>query len=123
MFHKSRDSEWFYRLKQIDFDGQFAYSPVVEAAFSLTGTVALRQNYPNPFNPETLISFTLPTAMRVELIVHDLLGRVVETLVEGSLEAGRHHVVFEAQDLPSGIYVYQLMTPTGVRSQHMLLLR
>ncbi|MEM1094204.1 MAG: SdrD B-like domain-containing protein, partial [Bacteroidota bacterium] len=69
---------------------------------------ALAQNYPNPFNPSTTIGFMVPQAAPVSLVVYDLLGRPVQTLVDGTVAAGAHEVVFEAGNLPSGTYVYRL---------------
>ena len=72
--------------------------------------MTLEQNYPNPFNPVTTIGFTLPRAQAVTLAVYDVLGRRVQVLVDGVLNAGRHEALFEAANLPSGTYVYRLET-------------
>ncbi len=69
---------------------------------------ALEQNYPNPFNPSTVISFQLPVRSHVSLKVFDVNGREVATLVEGNLAAGNHNMTFNAGNLPSGVYFYQL---------------
>ncbi|HTY38393.1 MAG TPA: T9SS type A sorting domain-containing protein [Bacteroidota bacterium] len=69
---------------------------------------ALNQNYPNPFNPSTSVSFQLPVAADVRLSIFDMLGREVETLIEGRQEAGRHAVQWNASNLPSGMYIYRL---------------
>ncbi|MBU0690856.1 T9SS type A sorting domain-containing protein [bacterium] len=69
---------------------------------------ALHQNYPNPFNPSTTIAFTLPQAGQTSLVVYDLLGRTVETLIEKQLPAGNYHTLWNAQALPSGVYFYRL---------------
>ena len=65
-------------------------------------------NFPNPFNPATTISFELPEASQIALVIYDVLGREVTRLVEGPLEAGRHSVTWEAGHLPSGTYFYEL---------------
>jgi len=75
----------------------------------------LQQNYPNPFNPSTTIRFSLNRAEQVTLKVYDLQGKEVATLVESNLPTGEHNVVFDADNLPSGIYVYRLTT--GIFSQ------
>ncbi|MCH8959770.1 MAG: T9SS type A sorting domain-containing protein, partial [Bacteroidetes bacterium] len=73
----------------------------------------LEPNYPNPFNPTTTIRFSVPEASPVRLVVYDVLGRQVRVLVDGTVSAGMHEVVFEAGDLPSGTYLYRLETPQG----------
>jgi GH18 family chitinase len=68
----------------------------------------LAQNYPNPFNPSTTIEFSLPRAETASLIVYDLLGNVVTTLVSGFATAGTHRVTWNAQTNSSGVYFYRL---------------
>lgn len=89
----------------------------------LPAQVALSQNYPNPFNPRTAISFTLNRAEHVTLRVYDPLGRLVATLLDGPLAAGEHEVVFDAGDIPSGIYLYRLSTGSTERQRTMVLLK
>ena len=84
---------------------------------------SLSQNYPNPFNPSTIISFTLPKTTRVKLVITDLLGRDVATLVDGTLSAGRHAEAFNGEGLPSGIYFYTLLTPTSKSSMKMVFMK
>jgi hypothetical protein len=69
---------------------------------------ALEQNYPNPFNPKTAISFQLPAVSQTSLIVYDLLGREVATLVNKELEPGSYRVTFDASGLASGMYLYRI---------------
>jgi hypothetical protein len=69
----------------------------------------LNQNYPNPFNPSTTISFNLPTSMEISLKVYDLLGREVATLINNEqYTAGLNNVTFDASNLASGMYIYEL---------------
>ncbi len=84
---------------------------------------SLRQNYPNPFNPSTIISFTLSSAVPVRLVVTDLLGREVTTLVDGTLPAGPHAEVFRGDQYPSGVYFYTLMTPSARITRKMVLMK
>lgn len=84
---------------------------------------ALEQNYPNPFNPQTTIRFSVPAASEARVTVFDLLGREVMALLDGFVEAGTHEVVFDAQDLPSGTYLYRLQTPAQTISRTMTLLK
>ncbi|XWN37234.1 MAG: lamin tail domain-containing protein [Balneola sp.] len=83
----------------------------------------LKQNYPNPFNPSTNITFVLPKSAKVQLTVYNMLGQKVETLVDGNLTSGSHTVRFEASNLSSGIYIYQLRTPTTSLTQRMVLVK
>lgn len=112
-----------YRLKQIDFDGQFEYSPVIEVDAGVPRTFELAQNYPNPFNPSTAISYQLPTATNVTLKVYDMLGREVATLVNARQEAGRYQVTFNAANLASGIYFYRLQAGNFVETKKMMLIK
>ena len=86
-------------------------------------TPVLTQNYPNPFNPATQIQFDLPAASDIRLTVFDLLGRQVQVLAEGHYPAGMHAVTFDATDLASGLYLYELKTHTGRLVGKMLLTR
>ena len=102
-----------YRLKQVDFDGTFEYSNVVEVEVAVPAEFALDQNYPNPFNPSTKIAFRLAVDSKVSLKVFDILGQEVTSLVNGNLVAGGHSVDFDASSLNSGVYLYRIEA-TGV---------
>jgi hypothetical protein len=99
-----------YRLKQVDFDGTFEYSNIVEVNVSTPEVFALGQNYPNPFNPSTTINFRLAVDSKVNLKVFDVLGNEVATLVNEGKPAGSYEVEFNASSLPSGVYFYKLQT-------------
>jgi ELWxxDGT repeat protein len=83
----------------------------------------LEQNYPNPFNPSTTIAFGLPQSSHARLRVYDAHGRIVATLVEGDLPAGRHEVAFDASSLPSGMYMYRLDADGRTRMNKMSLVK
>ncbi|MFH1196052.1 MAG: T9SS type A sorting domain-containing protein [bacterium] len=83
----------------------------------------LSQNFPNPFNPTTKISFSLPQADVVTLKVYDMLGSEVATLVNGKLEAGKYEYDFNANNLPSGAYVYRITTNNFTSVKKMMLLK
>ncbi len=84
---------------------------------------ALYQSYPNPFNPSTAISYSLPVRSFVRLTVYNTLGSPVRILQNGYQEAGYKSVVFDAKDLPSGIYFYQLQAGTFKQTNKMILLK
>jgi hypothetical protein len=71
---------------------------------------ALHQNYPNPFNPQTTISFDLPNTGYTRLIIYDLNGKEVKTLVNQQLSAGKYHIDFNADGISSGVYFYRLVS-------------
>jgi endonuclease I len=83
----------------------------------------LSQNFPNPFNPTTMISYQLPMTNRVLLKVYDILGQEITTLVDQLISAGKHQVVWDAEKLPSGIYVYQLKAGNYIDSRKMILMK
>jgi hypothetical protein len=90
---------------------------------NLPDRIELFQNYPNPFNPTTLISFNTPSAGLVKLTVYDLLGQVVETLVNAEMPVGYHEITFDAVDLVSGPYYYQLEAGDKIQVRKMVLLK
>jgi len=125
-----------YRLKQIDFDGTFEYSNVIEVEIVPPLKFSLEQNYPNPFNPVTTIKYTIPTPPSssplakgrnevgfVTLKVYDVLGKEVATLVNEEKPAGNYEAVFNASHLASGIYYYQLRTGDFVQTKKMVLIK
>jgi hypothetical protein len=106
-------------------------SAEIEEVFTISATpsfsaatiseYALHQNFPNPFNPETKITFDLVDGGFVNLAIYNLLGQQVSTLVNANMEAGRHVVNFEANNLPSGLYLYR-MDVNGFSAQKKMVL-
>jgi len=115
--------KYFYRLKQIDFDGRYQYSSEVEVDVTGPLTFNLEQNYPNPFNPSTTINYSVPEAGNVILSVYNTVGEEVAKLVNGYSEAGRFNVTFDAPNLPSGVYLYKLQSANTVLTKKMMLLK
>ncbi|MBK6507756.1 MAG: T9SS type A sorting domain-containing protein [Ignavibacteria bacterium] len=98
-----------YRLKQLDFNGNFDYFELAEVvSIGIPDKYDLSQNYPNPFNPVTTINYDLPTDGIVTIKVYDILGRELKTLVNEMKTAGYHKIQFNAADLASGAYFYRL---------------
>jgi hypothetical protein len=87
------------------------------------GEYVLFDAYPNPFNPSTKISFSLPTRSFVSLKIFNILGSEVATLVSGQLSAGHHSLQWDAVNMPSGIYLYQIQTDNTTQTRKLILLR
>lgn len=83
----------------------------------------LSQNYPNPFNPVTTISYQIKEQGLVQLIVYDLLGSEVATIVNQTKSEGEYSVNFDASNLPSGVYIYSLRVNDFVQNNKMTLLK
>jgi photosystem II stability/assembly factor-like uncharacterized protein len=115
-------SKIYYRLKQVDFNGSFEYSDILEVLIA-PSKFSLEQNYPNPFNPNTNIQFAISSLQFVTLKVYDVLGNEVATLVNQEKPAGNYEVEFDASHLSSGVYYYQLWTGEFVETKKMILLR
>src|SRR5690606_3838446 len=113
-----------FRLKQIDYDGVFEYSPEVEATVGVPGAYTLRAAYPNPSNPTTSFTFAVAQSQHVAVEVYNALGQRVATLYEGALEGGvSHPFTFEAGSLPSGLYIVRATGETFAASQKVTLLK
>ena len=122
-------------MKQIDFDGTFAYSSEVEAEVKAPNVFSLEQNYPNPFNPTTKIKYTIPNVIAneakqsqlVTLKVYDILGNEVATLVNEEQPPGIYEIEFSTssgiRNLVSGIYFYQLKAGSFIETKKMILLK
>lgn len=111
-----------YRLKQVDFDGSFAYSQTVEVDLT-PSEFNLSQNFPNPFNPETKINYSVPTRSYVAITLYSISGSEVKTLVSGYMEAGTHSVVLNASELPSGVYFYKMTSDNFTAVKKLTLLK
>lgn len=97
-----------FRLKQIDFDGKFAYSLETKVFIDLTGSYHFSAAYPNPFNPTTQFTITLGRPQHVRIEVYNLLGQQVALLTDQALEAERiYPFTLEGTHLPSGVYIIQ----------------
>ncbi|NUN70169.1 MAG: T9SS type A sorting domain-containing protein, partial [Bacteroidetes bacterium] len=117
--------KYSYRLKVIDRDGSFSYSPEVEVQVGAVPKVfALEQNYPNPFNPATTVGFTLENTGLTTLKIYDVVGREVATLVNEVLEAGVYHQKqFNAAGFSSGVYFARLQSGGKTLLKKMMLVK
>jgi len=119
----SGSGKYLYRLKQINNDGQFEYSKTIEVDLGAPKAFDLGQNYPNPFNPTTTITYKLPQASSVKLIIYNLLGQEIEVLVDGYKEIGVHSVEFDASELKSGLYIYKIQASGYIQTRKMTLIK
>ena len=118
-----KSANYYYRLKQTDNDGTFEYSDVVTVTVGVPVLFALSQNYPNPFNPETRIDYTLPSQQNVSLRVYNMLGELVQELLNEVKPPGSYSVTFDASVLPSGIYIYMIQTENFAVNKKMTFLK
>jgi hypothetical protein len=117
------DGTYHYRLRQVDYDGSITYSNEIEVNLFTVKEFALSQNYPNPFNPSTTISFQLPEASFITLKVFDAIGTEVETIAEGKYPAGVHEVIFDAEKLSSGLYMYRIISGSNELTRKMMVVK
>jgi len=97
-----------YRLKQVDLNGTTNYSGAVEIVVENPQRFRLFQNYPNPFNAETKIEFEAPEKAHFKLIIFDILGREIKNIDLGEFAPGHQKIIFNAENLGTGLYFYKL---------------
>ena len=90
---------------------------------SIQKSFSLYQNYPNPFNPSTKIKFDLPKNENVKIIIFDILGRKLETLLDENLTAGVHEINWNASRYAAGVYFYMLLTDGIKETKKMILIK
>lgn len=126
MVDPNANTKIYYRLKQIDYNGNYKYSDQIELSL-VPAKFSLSQNFPNPFNPTTKIKFTVPTEGFVSLKVYDVIGNEVAELVKENRKSGTHEVTFDASDLSSGVYFYKInisgQSGDFVQTKKMILLK
>ncbi|MBL1212204.1 MAG: T9SS type A sorting domain-containing protein [Ignavibacteriae bacterium] len=104
----SGSGKFFYRLKQLDFNGSHEYSNTIEVDLGMPKEYSLSQNHPNPFNPSTVIEFTLPTEAKVSIKVYNTIGQELIEVVNDNFLAGVNRASFNAISFASGIYYYTI---------------
>ena len=113
-----------YKLRQVDFSGASKFYELTETVnLNFPDQFELHQNYPNPFNPTTKISWQLPVSDKLTIKLFDVLGREIETIVNGYYEAGKHSVEFDGSKLTSGIYIYELRTGSYRANKKMTIIK
>jgi hypothetical protein len=99
---------YYYRLKQVDFDGTFEFSSSIEVDLGVPSEYSIEQNYPNPFNPATTIKFAIPVDAKVSITLYNSIGQQVAQVVNQDFSVGIHEVNFTATNLSSGVYFYSV---------------
>lgn len=115
--------KYFYRLKQLDYDGNYEYSKEIEVDLGMPTEFSLAQNYPNPFNPVTIISWQLAVGSEVSLEVYNVLGKKVAALVNEKEEPGTYTIEFSGVGLASGTYFYRLQAGGLVQTKKFILMK
>lgn len=102
--------KYFYRLKQVDFNGAYEYSNIIEVDVLPPGEFVLHQNYPNPFNPSTKISYNIPSSSSVKIEIFSITGEKIASIVSGVQEAGYYTVELNSVllNIASGVYFYRM---------------
>ena len=108
--NKLNAGKYQYRIRQIDFNGNYEYYNLSSSVdISLPGKFNLSQNYPNPFNPVTKIDYEIPVNSNVNIVLFDMSGKQVKTLVNNEQTAGFYTIQLNASDLSSGVYFYRMI--------------
>ncbi|CAN5525166.1 hypothetical protein BH10BAC5_BH10BAC5_27860 [soil metagenome] len=112
--HNLSSGRYAYRLKQIDYNGDFRYFLLNnEVTVTLPVSINVSQNYPNPFNPSTKINYEMPFDGAVKITVFDNTGKEIKDLINGNVAAGYYSIDFNAAGLSSGIYFYRVYAAAG----------
>jgi hypothetical protein len=94
-----------------------------EDELNALNTFELYQNYPNPFNPNTTIKFSLNEPQKVKLTIYSFLGEEIKVLIDEYKSSGTHSIVFNANDLSSGVYIYTIVAGNRTSSKKLILLK
>ena len=123
---KSGDTLFLYTRKGLSYFDTLDVNSLISGVKTnkqVPAVFSLEQNYPNPFNPATIIEYSIPQTAIVSLKVYDILGREIKTLVNQYQNKGKHEVNFNASNLASGVYFYQLRSGSFISTKKMLLLK
>ena len=112
---------YYYRLKQIDYDGAYEYSNEISIYIEPSQNLILCNNYPNPFNSQTTIFVELPVDSKINLSIYNVLGEHIATLADDHYIAGKYKFNFDAETIPSGVYFYRLTSTDKILTRKMLL--
>ena len=134
LFSLDEDTRYFWRVQSYNILGNSEWSDYkkfltddnfvdVSENIDLIKNFILHQNYPNPFNPSTIIKFSIPQTSYVKLVIYDMLGKEVITLINEEKIYGNYEVVFDGSKLSSGVYFYSLQSNGKNLTKKLLLLR
>jgi hypothetical protein len=104
-------------------DFQSTITGVAQTSSMIPIRYELYQNYPNPFNPSTTINYDLPKQSKVKLVMYDILGREVTTLVNETKNAGRYQVIWNANRFASGVYFYRLQADAFTETKKLMIIK
>jgi hypothetical protein len=111
----SRSAQWFY--------DSISTVSVMNISTEVPNKYNLMQNYPNPFNPITNVKFSIINSGNVKLVVYDIQGREVQTLLNERLQPGTYEVPFDGSNLTSGVYFYQLISDNYIETKRMVMIK
>jgi hypothetical protein len=125
-----RDTNFIFTTRPISNQDVFTFQTLTDYISGIESSndiviqdFRLNQNYPNPFNPSTRISFFIPSRERVTLMIYNILGQHIRTLIDGFIDRGMHHIQFDGTSYASGTYIYVLKYADLIQSKKMLLLK
>ena len=126
--HDPGISTVYYRLKQIDTDGSFEYSSVLNVTLNVPTNYQLSNNYPNPFNASTVIRYSLPIEGFVRINIYDELGRLIRTLLNKNQSPGDHTMTWDGKNdagefVSSGLYFYRMTAGTNTITKQMIMIK
>ena len=117
-----------YKLESVSVNGFIEFLQMIDVTIPIPTEFALLNNYPNPFNPVTNIKFQLPQVSDVKLVVYNMLGQKIRTLVDGNKDIGYYNVQWDGKNdngnqVATGIYIYKFEAGNYIKSQKMILMK
>jgi hypothetical protein len=117
------NKENYYRLKQLDLNGNYSYSDIIKVYLHPPEKFFLKQNYPNPFNPSTKIKFAIPKESFVNLSIYNVVGELIQTLVAEQMKPGFYEYEYGGSNIPSGVYLYKIEAGDYIDVKKMILIK